>query len=380
MGDDTRERLRAILDRDLDWPLLTERAIQHRVLSLVYSNVSATYPDAVPPPIREQHRKHFQMVAARNRALSNELCRLVEVLAANDLPCIPFKGPTLAITAYQDLSLRQFGDLDILVRREHVFDVQEALKRQGYVLQDGTSGMASEAARQSSYYIFVRSEGSRRFRVDLQWCLVGGSFRFPLDTECSWDHWSPEPLNGATLRSLSTEDLLLVLCIHGAKHHWERLSWICDVAEMVRAHGNLNWDQLLANAERRGMRRALAVGLALAKEMLDAPVPAPIWRRVQSDRQVSRLIAPIRAHFGRLESAPTSAHTRLEFHVKLRERWQDRVGYALHIARHANQPERWRLPLTAALSCGYYLARPVWLVGKHATRRMGLGRHRNSAA
>ena len=34
--------------------------------------------------------------------------------------------------------------------------------------------------------------------------------------------------------NLSLENLLLVRCAHGSKHLWERLGWICDVAELIR--------------------------------------------------------------------------------------------------------------------------------------------------
>ena len=125
MSDEARDQVRSLLRGDLDWLLVTERAIQNRVLSLLYRNVSATCPEAVPAPVLEQLRKHFNAVAARNRVRSQELRRLVEVLAGQGIRCVPFKGPTLAISAYQDLALREFSDLDILVHREDVFEVQD---------------------------------------------------------------------------------------------------------------------------------------------------------------------------------------------------------------------------------------------------------------
>src|SRR5207244_11975507 len=56
------------------------------------------------------------------------------------------------------------------------------------------------------------------------------------------------PLGGTLVRTLSAEHLLLVLCAHGAKHCWERLGWICDVAELLRGTPALDLSGMLAQA------------------------------------------------------------------------------------------------------------------------------------
>ena len=40
---------------------------------------------------------------------------------------------------------------------------------------------------------------------------------------------------GTTFRTLPADVLLVALCVHGAKHVWERLGWIVDVAELIAA-------------------------------------------------------------------------------------------------------------------------------------------------
>src|SRR5207253_975904 len=67
--------------------------------------------------------------------------------------------------------------------------------------------------------------------------------------------------------------LLLILCVHGANHCWLRLNWLCDVAELLRRNPALDWPALAAEAERWGCRRILTLGLLLAHDLLDAPLP-----------------------------------------------------------------------------------------------------------
>jgi hypothetical protein len=52
----------------------------------------------------------------QNRALFNDLARVLETLADNGVEAIPFKGSVLALQAYGALSLGIFGDPHILIR------------------------------------------------------------------------------------------------------------------------------------------------------------------------------------------------------------------------------------------------------------------------
>ena len=50
-------------------------------------------------------------------------------------------------------------------------------------------------------------------------------------------------LDGRKVKTLSPEDLLLVVCIHAAKHAWTRLCWLRDIAAVRQQQ--LNWDLVL---------------------------------------------------------------------------------------------------------------------------------------
>jgi hypothetical protein len=73
--------------------------------------------------------------------------------------------------------------------------------------------------------------------------------------------------------ALAPEDLLPFLAVHGGKHLLERLNWVCDVAEMVRADRSLDWPALLAAARQTRQQRHLAVALLLASRL---PSPADV--------------------------------------------------------------------------------------------------------
>ena len=68
--------------------------------------------------------------------------------------------------------------------------------------------------------------------------------------------------------ALAPEDSLLILCVHANKHQWSRLGWICDIAEMLRSHPDLNWPVVMEQARMLRSERMLLLGLLLARESL----------------------------------------------------------------------------------------------------------------
>ena len=50
-----------------------------------------------------------------------------------DIQALAFKGPTLAQNAYGDITLRQFGDLDILIRKKDRSRMVSILLNEQYI-------------------------------------------------------------------------------------------------------------------------------------------------------------------------------------------------------------------------------------------------------
>lgn len=62
----------------------------------------------------------------------SQLASVIDALAAEGIGALPFKGPVLALQAYGDPAMREYLDLDILVRREHVSRTLSILGDLGY--------------------------------------------------------------------------------------------------------------------------------------------------------------------------------------------------------------------------------------------------------
>lgn len=94
-------------------------------------------------------------------------------------------------------------------------------------------------------YPFVKKSKGKEINVDLQWGISEYEFSFPIEFQPVWERRGAVSLLGRTTPNLSVEDTLLVLCVHGAKHGWNRLMWVCDIAELLRANSHIDWTWLI---------------------------------------------------------------------------------------------------------------------------------------
>ena len=139
------EQIKALLKENINWDYLLRTALWHGVAALLYCSLNATCPEAVPKAILDQLRDYFHNLARRNLFLTRELLKLLNLFQAHEIPAIPYKGPVLAASAYGNLALRQFCDLDILIHKQDALRVKSLLLNQGYRLSQEQPSGAQEA-------------------------------------------------------------------------------------------------------------------------------------------------------------------------------------------------------------------------------------------
>jgi hypothetical protein len=360
MDADQAARAGTLLHRDLDWPYLTRTAIRHGVAPLLYRSLTTSLQEEAPEGVLTLLRPHFHANRLHNTVLTGELLRLLAALEARDIRAIPFKGPALAAAVYGDISLRQFTDLDILIRKKDLPRASELLRARGYLLAGTSQSPAGLAATEGEYHCtFAHPSGS--FGVELHWAFTAPYFAWRFDLEGMWDRVEALPLLGTTVRTLAATDLLPVLCVHGAKHCWERLEWLCSIAELMRVAAAESWGAVLEKARQLGGERLLLQGLVLGRELLGAALPSAVEQRLRK-RPVSRALVPQVCRWLFAENEPITKLQRHMFYVSARERLRDRVTYLFHHLRNVNAKDRPRLALSGLLSRLY---RPIRLVATY---------------
>ena len=330
--DELKARIRQRVQGPLDWAVVLDLARYHGVGPLLYRSLSTVCSDLVPVDSMTQLRQRTHAGALLNRLLAQELVVLCEAFAAHGVPVMPIKGATLAASVYDDLTLRDFSDMDLLVHKGSIAEAQAVLLAQGYERKDPSSHPGETDHEEGPYHVFIKKR--TLFRVDLQWVMAHQHFMFQLDRPEFWQHRMPVALANKTVQGLAPEDLLIVLCVHGSKHAWEALKWVCDVAELLRAHDQLDWDRIFSSASTWRCRRLVYMGLSLAHLLLDAPLPEAVLARISADSDVqllshrmpSTLLADRRAGVNEAQS--------VALYFSLKDSWWERWRFGLMLCRN----------------------------------------------
>ncbi len=335
LSADRAQRARELLEQPLDWRRLIDQGRGHGLLPLLYWHGTRTLAQELPQEIAQQLHDHYRANAARNLLLIDELFKIVELLGGSGIPVVPFKGPALAEQLYGDAALRECVDLDILLRAR---DVPEAIRRLNFA--GYTQGPKLTAVQQNAFlttqyeYAFLSPAG---ILVELQWRIAPQYFSLALPEENYWGRIQSATICGRKVNQLSCEDLLLLLSFHGGKHGWEKLIWLADVAELIAAHPQLDWDYVLNGARRAGGLRMLLLGAALARKFLGVALPKDLEQPLAKDRAVPPIADGITRNVLRGEQ-PTYVKSQL-YLLRVRERWQDRLRYAVRFTFTATPME-----------------------------------------
>jgi hypothetical protein len=298
--------------------------------------------------VAEPVRRH--LVAARTlaerqrRAVLWEAHKLDQALARLNVPVLLLKGAAYLLADLPPARGRLFADVDILVPKSSLGNVEAALRLHGW-------HGAHHSAYDERYYrewmheLPPLTHIRRQTHLDVHHNLLPETARLKTRPELVIE--SSRLLDGyAVLRVPALEDLVL----HSATHLFHEGEWEHGLRDLADLDGLLRygarregwWDALLARAAELNLVRPLALALRYCRRLLDTPVPVEVGRAAA--RSLSRAAWPMRdALFLRGFSLA---------HGDCRLRGAGVVGFVLFVRAHAL-----RMPLRLLVP---HLIRKAW--------------------
>ena len=360
----TTQRLKTLLQTEIDWDYTIDTATNHGVMPLLYQSLSQTCVEAVPASTLTKLQAKFYANVGQNLALTSELLKILELLAAHNIPAIPFKGPVLAVCAYGSLALRQFTDLDLLIHKQDALKIKQLLLAQGYQRVSSPTLTATQELmylQAACEYRFISNDG--RVALEPHWGFTKTKLGSSLNPEPLWHRLQSTMLVGTLVPNFAPEDTLLIICLNGTKDRWASLNRICDVAELIGRHPQLNWQATIERAQVIGCQRMLLLGLLLAGELFAIELPDIVRQQMAIDRAIAQLAVRV-CHklFAPAEGLSHRRGTNFSlWDLQVRERWQDKGWYCFNLVFAPNEGDAEFVDLPASLYWLYPLLRPCRL-------------------
>ncbi|MEE2888505.1 MAG: nucleotidyltransferase family protein [Planctomycetota bacterium] len=248
----------------VDWNEVLSVAVLHQVTPLVYRNLQ-TCPElaaSVPDEVIVQFRQALALNMQKKSELGDALRGALAFFGARQIDLLLIKGTSLDVRLYEESWLTVSQDLDLVV-----------LSRWEDLAED---------ARQ-----WIRDANSATPLIDVQ-CeshadLVMNGL-LPLDFDSMVSRSEPRQVQGHRALLMCPEDELLCACIQSFRKRYFRLKSLCEIAEFVNRHPDLDWESFASNAAKERCAGIVYVALLAASLTLGCDLPLDLRQRLGLSR------------------------------------------------------------------------------------------------
>lgn len=267
-----------------DWDRVIRVGRASRLLATLRLRLSdAGALAGVPAPVRNHLESETAVARYRKQMALRDLHELAVVLDAMPGPIVLLKGAAYIVQGLRIADGRTVSDVDLLVPRDRLADVEARLREAGSVLVD-VDPYDERYYREWSHEVPPMRFPGSVLELDLHHGILPPISRVRVDPAPLFAEARPVP--GSAFRVLAPEDQILHACVHVFvdSDFSDRLRDIVDLDGLLRefAHQPGFWDRLCVRARALGLGRALWYGLRYASLLVATPVPEPVWRMLDA--------------------------------------------------------------------------------------------------
>lgn len=262
----------------VDWTKFMLLARRHRIVPVIWRSIAAVRDRNLPPKVLRELKEADQQNALSALQSAAHLVKIVTALSAAGISSLPLKGVALAALQYGDIAGRFVGDIDLLVSPEHLARANAIMGELGYArISNDTRAIIRQPFQESTDFrlhsMHLSVDGAI---IELHFQLHFNPAILSVDVAEIVASGPRTTFGKASLPSMPADLQFVFLATHGARHEWERLQWIYDIALMVDRASDAEVRSWLATAERHRLTNPVIQGMVLAQRMFGIALPEEV--------------------------------------------------------------------------------------------------------
>ncbi|MFG6412441.1 nucleotidyltransferase family protein [Roseateles sp. DC23W] len=271
--------------RPADWDLLLRQARRGLLLTKL-AVVLQPWLEHVPAGPR--HHLHAALLTARRQAKLThwEVSRIQAALQPLGVEPILLKGTAYLMADLPASQGRVFGDVDILVPKARIHDIESALLAHGWRFQDELDAYDERYYREWMHEIPPLTHEHRGSSLDVHHTILPPSARIQVNTAALFEDARELPAQPG-VRVLAPVTMVL----HSATHLFHEgelekgLRDLFDLDALLRDFGRdpSFWAALVPRARTLGLSRPLFLALHYTTRWLGTPVPGDVLQASAAD-------------------------------------------------------------------------------------------------
>jgi len=279
------EQLNELILQVRDWDYLINTIIDRGIGPLLYTklphlNNGSLISALVQTKLQQVYFKTF----SRSTILYEHFQKIAGAFVAQNIPVIGLKGIYLSEWLYQDVGLRQFSDIDLLVKEEDALTCISILTTMGYnpstLESDLSEFVLAQFGKDFAHYAPMVLQG---VSIELHIKLHLKTKQYNVIVPALWANAVLANINGVEIQALSTYDLLIHLCLHLDKHFREgHVQFTCfnDITNLLEKYAEtLNWSDLIESCRLYNCEEVVFTYIVMVNTYMNAAVPAEIIQK-----------------------------------------------------------------------------------------------------
>jgi hypothetical protein len=234
--------------------------------------------ERLPSKIVPHFQAALRVIEHRQRSILWELHHLERTLGELDVPILALKGTGYLMAGLAVSQGRVFGDIDLLVPRNRLAEVEQALRAAGWK-SDPLTPHDERYYREWMHEIPAMRHPQRQVEVDVHHSLSPLTSVIKVDATPLFE--VAIPVAGHIFQVPAPEDMVLHSALHlfyGGEFE-QGLRDLSDLDLLFREFSHMHtgfWEALLARAETLNLGRPLYYALRSTHRLLGTPVPEDI--------------------------------------------------------------------------------------------------------
>lgn len=263
-----------------DWELVIRTGRMSKLLGTLYVRLEeAGLLGRIPTPATQLLQGDFH-VAEHRRAMAEIEVRAIEhALRDYDGPLILLKGAAYAALGLRAGRGRIFEDVDILVPKAHLQDVEDRLIFAGWE-SETPDDYDQHYYREWAHELPPMRFPGRHMQLDVHHTIAPVTARYRPDPRRLID--GAKSIAGTRFSALNPAHRVM----HAAAHVFadsdcvSKLRDLVDLDALIREqdHDSEFWERLVDESARAGLARPLWYGLSMGRAWAKTPVPDSAWR------------------------------------------------------------------------------------------------------
>jgi hypothetical protein len=284
-NEDELSQINELIPRIGDWDSFCNIVIDRGFAPLFYDKLSLL-PAAsfIPSNIQVKLHQSFYKTLSRSMLLYDAFRVILEAFNRSGVEVIALKGVYLSEFLYENIGLRQFSDIDLLVKPQEGKRCLELLAELGYKPFDSKESDFIKSVRNDIVHFDPMILGDISIEIHIK--LHRSDESFHIDPAALWKKAIPVIINKTPVYVLNDEDMLIHLCIHLDIHFRDgriQFTSFLDITNFLTEKAEqLDWNVLNERCREFNCENEVFLYLVIAHEFMFAPLPVEIYDKYAS--------------------------------------------------------------------------------------------------